>query len=53
MTKKDFYIAMLDQFAKNGEELLNVCDRILSGEIQYFDQPTTLAAVGRSDEIDF
>ena len=53
MTKKSFYISMLDQFAKNGKELLKVCDQIISGEIEYFAKPTALVQVGRSDEIDF
>ena len=53
MTKKSFYISMLDQFAKNGKELLKVCDQIISGEIEYFTKPTALVQVGRSDEIDF
>ena len=53
MTKKSFYIAMLDQFANNGKELLQICDQIISGEIEYFAQPTALVQFGRSDEIDF
>ena len=53
MTKKSFYISMLDQFANNGKELLKVCDQIISGEIEYFAKPTALVQVGRSDEIDF
>ena len=53
MTQKSFYISMLDQFANNGKELLKVCDKILSGEIEYFAKPTALVQVGRSDEIDF
>ena len=53
MTKKSFYVSMLRQFANTGNELLDVCDRIISGDIRYFDQATTVADYGRSDEIDF
>ena len=53
MTKKSFYIAMLDQCAKNGKELLQVCDQIISGEIEYFGKPTALVTYGRDDSTDF
>ena len=53
MTKKSFYIAMLDQFADNGKELLQVCDQIISGEIEYFDQPTAVLQWGQTGEINF
>jgi len=35
-TRKDFFIAVLDQFATNGNELLQVLDDIVSGECECF-----------------
>ena len=35
-TRKDFFIAILDQFATNGNELLQVLDDIESGEVECF-----------------
>ena len=37
MTQTQFFIQCLDQFASNGQELLNVLDDIQSREIRYFD----------------
>ena len=35
-TRKDFFIQVLDQFATNGNELLQILDDIESGEVQCF-----------------
>ena len=35
-TRKDFFIAVLDQFATNGDELLQILDDIESGEVECF-----------------
>lgn len=35
-TRKDFFIQVLDQFATNGNELLQILDDIESGEIECF-----------------
>jgi hypothetical protein len=35
-TRKDFFIAVLDQFAQTGNELLQVLDDIQSGECECF-----------------
>jgi hypothetical protein len=35
-TRKDFFIAILDQLATNGNELLQVLDDIESGEVECF-----------------
>lgn len=35
-TRKDFFIAILDQFATNGNELLQLLDDIESGEVECF-----------------
>ena len=35
-TRKDFFIQVLDQFATNGNELLQVLDDIESGEVECF-----------------
>ena len=37
MNATQFYSQCLDQFASNGNELLNVLDDIQTGEIRYFD----------------
>ena len=36
MTRKQFFIQVLDQFATNGNELLQILDDIESGEVQCF-----------------
>ena len=36
MTRKDFFIQVLDQFTTNGNELLEVLDDIESGEVECF-----------------
>jgi len=35
-TRKDFFIQVLDQFATNGNELLQILDDIESGEVECF-----------------
>lgn len=35
-TRKDFFIAVLDQFAETGNELLQLLDDIESGEVECF-----------------
>jgi hypothetical protein len=35
-TRKDFFISCLDQFANNGDELLQVLDDIVNGEVECF-----------------
>jgi len=35
-TRKDFFIAVLDQFATNGNELLQLLDDIVNGECECF-----------------
>lgn len=35
-TRKDFFIAVLDQFATNGNELLQILDDIASGECECY-----------------
>mgnify|MGYP006920579297 CR=1 FL=1 len=35
-TRKEFFIAVLDQFATNGNELLQILDDIESGEVECF-----------------
>lgn len=35
-TRKEFFIAVLDQFANTGNELLQILDDIESGEVQCF-----------------
>jgi len=35
-TRKDFFIAVLDQFATNGNELLQILDDIVSGECECY-----------------
>lgn len=37
-TRKNFFIAILDQFANTGDELLNILDAIESGAIQYHNE---------------
>ena len=36
MTRKQFFIQVLDQFATNGNELLQILDDIESGEVECF-----------------
>jgi hypothetical protein len=36
MTRKEFFIQVLDQFATNGNELLQILDDIESGEVECF-----------------
>ena len=36
MTRKQFFIQVLDQFATNGDELLQILDDIESGEVECF-----------------
>lgn len=42
MSELNFYCCMLDQFAETGNELLAVCDQILNGEIEWFEQDYAL-----------
>jgi hypothetical protein len=35
-TRKEFFIAVLDQFATNGNELLQILDDIESGEVECY-----------------
>lgn len=35
-TRKEFFIQVLDQFATNGNELLQILDDIESGEVECF-----------------
>ena len=35
-TRKEFFIQVLDQFATNGNELLQILDDIKSGEVECF-----------------
>jgi hypothetical protein len=36
MTRKEFFIQLLDQFANTGNELLQVLDDIESGEVECY-----------------
>jgi hypothetical protein len=41
IAQTQFYISVLDQFATNGDELLNVLDDIKNGDVVWFD-PSSL-----------
>lgn len=36
MSKKQFYVSVLDQFANTGDELLALLDAIETGAVEYY-----------------